>query len=280
MFVDRIFEAVLLVMAAKVGLALVSRRAAASEVSVVGLLRSHRPPVAAIAVTAALVVGALLQVCWPGALDALRTSPASGQWWRVLTAPFVQDSGIVGALFNIVTAAIVVALAEWQWGRLLASGLWLVGAWAPVGAVASLVGYHVAAQNVVAYSAGSSGATYFTAGTLCAAAILGLGGRERLAGLAGLGVALLMWLWLDDGHGVVLTVGVALGLLLWCAVRILRIPTPNHDADPQVEGSLTYRSDNRPGSSCEMRSPRSCNSETASRMEIAESGSSAARSYT
>jgi hypothetical protein len=31
--------------------------------------------------------------------------------------------GLAGALFNIVTAAIIVALAEWQWGRLVAAAI-------------------------------------------------------------------------------------------------------------------------------------------------------------
>jgi hypothetical protein len=57
-----------------------------------------------------------------------------------------------------------------------------------------------------AYSAGSSGATYFTAATLCA--------------------ALVMWITTNDGHGVLFIEGFVLGLLLRAALLALRVPSP------------------------------------------------------
>jgi hypothetical protein len=74
-------------------------------------------------ITALLAAGGVLQAIWPGALAALRQEP-HGAWGRTFTAPFVQTGGgLAGTLFNIVTAAIIVALAEWQWGRLVAAAI-------------------------------------------------------------------------------------------------------------------------------------------------------------
>jgi hypothetical protein len=174
-------------------------------------------------ITGLLAAGGLLQAAWPGALEALRQE-SGGAWWRTCTAPFVQTGGgLAGALFNIVSAAVIVALAEWQWGRLVAAAVWLTGAWAPVGDVARLAGYHVAAADASAYSAGSSGVTYFTAATLCAALLCRGAGRVRLLGLIGPAIALVMWIGTDDGHGVLFIEGFVLGLL-WAAPRTLGTP--------------------------------------------------------
>jgi hypothetical protein len=105
-------------------------------------------------------------------------------------------------VFNIVSAAIVLALTEWCWGRLITAGLWLLGAWAPIGKAAGLLGYHVSAHNVTAYTAGSSGATYFTAGTLCAAVLLKGAGRQRLLGLVGPLIAFVMWIGVNARSGI------------------------------------------------------------------------------
>jgi membrane associated rhomboid family serine protease len=202
------------------------------------MLRGHRVPVTAIGITAALCLGSLLEVFWSGALDALRND-SSGQWWRVFTAPFVQD-GIAGAAFNIIGAAIIVALAEWYWGRLITAGTWLLGAWAPVGKVAGLLDYHVSAHNAAAYTAGSSGATYFTAGTRCAALLLSGVGRERLLGLVGPAIALFMWVSLNDGHGVLFVEGFTLGLAMCWLAGVFHIPTPYEPSDDhQLEDGAT-----------------------------------------
>jgi hypothetical protein len=266
--VERVLEALLFVVAAQAG----RRLFGASDEPVPALARRlirRRLPVTAIVITALLAAGALLQLAWPGALDALRQQP-HGAWWRTFTAPFVQTGGgLAGALFNIATAAIILAMAEWQWGRLAAAAVWLTGAWAPVGDVAKLAGYHVSAANAAAYSAGSSGATYFTAATLSAAllctgalqygalqhgalqygglrygGLLGRGaqlsdgaplpdaGRALLLAVAGPAIALVMWITTDDGHGVLFIEGFVLGLLLRAALRALRIPAPPTAATP------------------------------------------------
>lgn len=145
-------------------------------------------------------------------------------------------------------AAIIVALAEWQWGRLIAAVIWLTAAWAPIGHLAGLAGYHVSAANATAYTAGSSGATYFTAGTLCTALVCSAAGRVRLLGLVAPTIALVMWIATNDGHGVLFTEGFVLGALLWAALRALRVRPPLDSAAPDKPRAAreTPAAQNRP----------------------------------
>lgn len=234
MLIEWTIEAVLIITAIRAGVRLLARKRAGTgeqldlETELRSLVPANRRPIATLALLALLTIGALAQAIWPGTLKVLRNDPLNPDWWRPLTAPFVQDGGVAGAIFNLVTAAVVMALAEWYWGGLLALGIWAVGAWAPVGAIAALAGYRVAAGNVDAYTAGSSGATYFTAATLCAALICGGTGRDRLIGLVGPAIGVASWLGLGDGHGVMFTAGVILGIALWAVVRMSGRPAqPN-----------------------------------------------------
>lgn len=234
MLIDRILEGALFAIALRTGLRLLSQPGEDAP-ALVRRLGRQRLPVVTIIITTALIAGCVLELAWPGALDALRQQP-SGAWWQTFTAPFVQE-GVAGALFNVISAAIVLALAEWQWGSLTTAAIWLIGAWAPVGDVAHLAGYQVSAANVAAYSAGSSGATYFTAATLCAALLWTAAGRTRLLGLVAPAIAAVMWLVTNDGHGVLFTEGFVLGLLLWAGRRVLRISGPVAGPAPAGPGA-------------------------------------------
>jgi hypothetical protein len=248
LIIERVLEAILFVVAAQSGVRLFEAAGEPPSALARRLIR-RRLPVTAIVITALLAAGSLLQAAWPGALDALRQQP-HGAWWRTFTAPFVQaGGGLAGALFNIASAAIILALAEWQWGRLAAAAVWLAGAWAPLGDVARLAGYHVSAASASAYSAGSSGATYFTAATLSAAllcggpllaraALLSGAGHARLLGLVGPVIALVMWIATNDGHGVLFIEGFVLGLLLRAALLALRIPPPPTASTPAGPASI------------------------------------------
>jgi hypothetical protein len=216
MLVERILEAVVIIVAVRTAMNLLAMPD--DLPSLIRDVRARWIPVSAIAITAALVGGALLEAVWTGALHML--SRTSGGGWQALTAPFVQE-GIAGAVFNLACALIVISLAAWVWGDWAAAAIWLIGAWAPIGELAHLAGYHVAAGNTVAYSAGCSGATYFTAGTLCAAMLLSATDRRRWLGLIAPVIGLLMWLGPDDGHGVVLVEGFVLGLALSLIYRLL-----------------------------------------------------------
>jgi hypothetical protein len=76
-------------------------------------VRACRVPVSALTIGAALTTGVVLEVIWSG---ALRTLERDGHDWQVFTAPFVQDGGITGAVFNLASALIVIALTAWIWG--------------------------------------------------------------------------------------------------------------------------------------------------------------------
>ena len=180
--------------------------------------RARRRPVVAAMFGVVLIAGFVVGLAVPGAVGALADAPGVGGWWRPFTAPFVQDSGIVGGAFNVVTATIVIALLEWTWGRALAAGAWLAGAWGLCAALGRVVGYHVSAGDVASYRAGSSGATYFAAATLSAALVVRGTGRRRLLGLVGPAIAAALWVTANDGHGLVFVEGFAVGLVLSVAL--------------------------------------------------------------
>jgi hypothetical protein len=228
MILGRVLETVLIAVAINTGLQVFQshRPPGTPELSIAELVRARRWPVVAVVVTAALVAGATAQALHPGTLAALREDSSAHQWWRAFTSPFVQDSGPIGVVFNIVSAAVVVALAEWFWGRWMAAAIWLAGAWAPIGDLAHLAGYRVSPSDITVYGAGSSGAAYFTAGTLCAALLLAGRGRDRLLALIGPAVAAVMWAVSNDGHGVIFLAGAAIGLVTAAVVAVTRIPTP------------------------------------------------------
>jgi hypothetical protein len=220
MIVDRLLEAVIIVVAVRTAMNLLVM--SEDLRSLIRDVRGRWIPVSAVVITAGLVGGALLEIVWPGALHTL--SRTGGGHWQVLTAPFVQE-GVAGAVFNVISALVVIALAAWAWGDATAAAIWLLGAWAPVGGLAHLVGYHVSVGNVGAYSAGSSGATYLTAGTLCAALLMSASGPRRWLGLIAPAIGLVMWLGPNDGHGVMLIEGLVLGLVLSLLYRLLAVRT-------------------------------------------------------
>lgn len=247
MLIERILEGALFAIALRTGLRLLSQPGEEAPALARRLCR-QRLPIVTIIITAVLVAGCVLELAWPGALDALRQQP-SGAWWQTFTAPFMQE-GVAGAVFNVISAAIVLAMAEWQWGSLTAAAIWLIGAWAPVGDVAHLAGYKVSAANVAAYSAGSSGATYFTAATLCAALLWTAAGRTRLLGLVAPAIAAVMWFVTNDGHGVLFVEGFVLGLLLWAGRRVLHITGPAAGpapTDPEAQPPASHQPMTAPG---------------------------------
>jgi hypothetical protein len=239
MYIERILEMLVLLLAVRAGAgALDIPWGDGRGADLRADLRRRGVPWIAVVLTALLTAGFVLGLVWQGALHTLsRPGSGGGGGWQTLTAPFVQQ-GVVGGLFNVVTAFVVLALAEWAWGPITAFAIWLLAAWAPVGAVAGLVGYHVSHTNLSAYSAGSSGATYFTAATLCAVMLAAQAGRIRWLGLAAPALGALMWATTNDGHGVMVLEGFILGLALLIARAAARgntvdarhVPTSDHRA--------------------------------------------------
>src|SRR5574338_384657 len=72
-----------------------------------------------------LGIAAVIQFAFPPTLNALRRDPdaiAGGEVWRLATALCVQDGGVAGSVFNVVTLAMLGTTAE----RLLGTGRWIV----------------------------------------------------------------------------------------------------------------------------------------------------------
>ncbi|MFE6050838.1 hypothetical protein ACFQ6N_08795 [Kitasatospora sp. NPDC056446] len=201
--------AALMVMMVNCGLGVVGR----------DTLRSRPLPWAAIVLTALAVGGVLLQLAWSGAMDALDADPAKSGWWRESTSVFMQNGGLFGGLWNLVTLAAVAALAHWYWGGPLTLGFFLAGVLLP-GRIDTLLGFGGGPGADPRNFAGSSGATYFLGATLALAFLT----RTRLpkelalaAGVPALGLA--MWLAQENGHGLVSVYGFALGGAVWAVRR-------------------------------------------------------------
>ncbi|WP_206780524.1 hypothetical protein [Streptomyces sp. CB00455] len=191
-----------------------------------GTLRSRRIPWAAVTLTGLALAGAALQMCWSGAMDALDADPARPGWWRVLTSVFMQNGGLFGGTWNIITLAVIAALADWFWGTPLTLGLFLAGIVLPehIDTLVGAGGHHSTDPRNFA---GSSGATYFLGATLAAALLLrvlrtGLTRGRRTEALLAAGVPVLglaMWFTQANGHGLVSVYGFVLGALACLLVR-------------------------------------------------------------
>ncbi|MFD9339625.1 hypothetical protein ACFWBF_35385 [Streptomyces sp. NPDC060028] len=189
-------------------------------------LRGRRVPWAALALTGLALAGVALQLCWPGAMDALDADPARSGWWRVVTSVFMQNGGLFGGAWNIATLATVAALADWFWGAPLTLSLFLAGILLPehIDAVFGVGGHHSTDPRNFA---GSSGATYFLGATLAAALLLrvlrsGRGKTQRKEALLAAGVpalGLAMWFTQANGHGLVSVYGFLLGTLACLLAR-------------------------------------------------------------
>jgi len=199
-----------------------------------GTLRSRRIPWAAILLTIFVVAGLVLQASWAGAMDALDSDPSRDGWWRLLTSVFMQNGGFLGDLWNLITLAVVAALAEWFWGSWLTLGLFLAGMLLPHGLdlLAGVTDNSTDPRNF----AGSSGATYFLGATLAGALLLiGPGIRQRLLALAVPAVGIIAFLAQGNGHGLVSAEGCALGVITWLLLH--RWHTFNRDSPRLAAGS-------------------------------------------
>ncbi|MEU3402692.1 hypothetical protein ABZ766_01855 [Streptomyces sp. NPDC006670] len=190
-------------------------------------LRSWPLPWVAIALTGLAVGGVVLQLVWPGAMDALDADPARSGWWREFTSVFMQNGGFSGGLWNLVTLAAVAALAQWYWGGPLTLGFFLAGIVLP-GRIDGLLGLDGGPGADPRNFAGSSGATYFLGATLALALLTRTRlPKERALAAAVPALGLAMWLAQENGHGLVAVYGFALAAATWVARRHLPRRTPD-----------------------------------------------------
>jgi len=142
----------------------------------------------------------VLGLAVPAVLDALERTPDGlhGQWWRTVTALFVQDGGVLGTVSNLAFLALLGVLAE----RLAGPRWWLVAyfgaglagelagyAWQPTGAGNSVAVCGLAGLVVVALLAGIRLPPLAPMAVLwwCGALLAGVWGTGAL--LAGIGGA-------------------------------------------------------------------------------------------
>lgn len=174
----------------------------------------RRIPWAAITVTAIAIAAVLTQLLWPPTMGALDADPGKAGWWRPLTSTFMQNGGVSGTLWNIVTLAVIAALAEWIWGAAGMLAIFLAGALVPahLDALFGLGSVSLDPRNF----AGSSGATYFLGAASAAALLLrARSSSERLRSLTAPAAGLCLWLVQANAHGLVVVYGYVVGLAAW-----------------------------------------------------------------
>ncbi|MFI1993472.1 hypothetical protein [Actinoplanes sp. NPDC020271] len=176
----------------------------------------RRFPMLAVVLTTLVIGGLILQASWPGAMPALDSDPSRSGWWRPLTSVIMQNGGVLGDAWNVVTIALVAAYAEWYWGRPAAAGLFLAAALVPRW-LDALVG---AAQvsNEPRNWAGSSGVTYLVAATLAGALVIRAlhtrRVRDGLLAVSGPVLGLATWFAQDNAHGLMIVEGFVAGAVL------------------------------------------------------------------
>ncbi|WP_406147454.1 hypothetical protein [Streptomyces sp. NBC_01012] len=189
-------------------------------------LRERRVPWSAVGLTALVVAGLVTQLCWSGAMAAFDADPARSGWWRIVTSVFMQNGGLFGDAWNLVTLAVIAALAAWFWGGPLMLGLFAAGILLPT-YVDRLFGASDRGVDPRNF-AGSSGATYFLAATLAAPLLFrvlragrsGVVAKEALLALGVPVLGLAMWIAQSNGHGLVAVYGFVLGGLVCLPARV------------------------------------------------------------
>lgn len=209
--------------------------------TVVGVetIMKRRIPWFAVGLTSVAVAGLVTQVCWSGAMDFFDADPAKSGWWRIVTSVFMQNGGPVGDAYNLLTLAVIAALAEWFWSGPLMLALFAGGIFLPqlVDTLFGATGGSTDPRNF----AGSSGATYFLGATLAAALLLrSRVVKERLLGASVPVFGLVLWFAQENGHGLVAAYGFVLGGVVWLVGR--RLLDPERDltrAPRRTVGSVT-----------------------------------------
>ena len=168
-----------------------------------------RPRPAAVALWLAVAVSSVVGLLWPVWLAVGEREPEPvlrGQVWRLVTSMFLQDGGVAGTVFNLVTLAVTVLLV----GSLVRSRTLVLGFLA-----AGLVGNVLTLVLLGQGGAGNSMATMGLVSAVAAYAALGPDGSRVTRVLVG--VVALVALWLDlvpDQHGPALTAGLVAGVAL------------------------------------------------------------------
>lgn len=168
---------------------------------------SLRFPIAAVLLLFVVGIPSILQFFQPAILVLFQrdlTRFMHGEWWRLVTPLFVQDGGLAGTSFNLVSLLLVGVLAEQLWGSLAVLLIFFIGgiageiagfAWQPMGA-------------------GNSVANFALAGGILVACLISRPGKLVLfITILVLGIYILL-IGLHDIHGIAAAIGVILSLVL------------------------------------------------------------------
>jgi membrane associated rhomboid family serine protease len=169
----------------------------------------RRPPWATIGLLLLVGMPSLAQLAVPEIYTWLHRDSVlimqHGQWWRPYTSFVVQDGGLAGTAFNLITLAIVGCAAERAWGRATMLGIFF----------GCLLLFSIDTFLVVQPpGGGNSGVTFRLATSMAGLALVaGPALRSRLlaCGIVGIAIALLV---LGDPHGEPLITGLAVGLVV------------------------------------------------------------------
>jgi rhomboid protease GluP len=170
-------------------------------------LAAWRGPVprAAAALVGVMVAAGVAQIAAPGMIDALERQPG-GEWWRAVTALFVQSSGWFQLLFNLAALVVVAPIAERRFGPWRALLLFLVS------------GVAAQAVSMAGWSERGGGDSVAICGLVGALAVRYAVRRDGDTGLRAAalvvpaaGVVLCL---LANNHGVGLLAGAALALVV------------------------------------------------------------------
>jgi membrane associated rhomboid family serine protease len=164
-------------------------------------------PQATLLMLLAVAVPTTLQFFFPSVLTLFERDYMrflAGDWWRLITPLFVQDGGISGSIFNLVSLLLVGSAAEQLWGSRRWLIIWFIGgvlseiiafAWQPVGAGNSVANFSLAASVAV---------LCLTRNPLRPA---------RIAALLALGAGMSLLL-LNDIHGAAAMLGAVIAIVL------------------------------------------------------------------
>ena len=167
---------------------------------------SNRIPRATLLMTLAIAIPSTFQFFFPTLLHLFErdlSRIAAGEWWRVVTALFVQDGGIAGSLFNLVSLLLLGSVAEQRWGSRRWLFIFLVGGilsqfiaflWQPMGA-------------------GNSVANFSLAGSMAMSCLISAPRPARIASVMSLAACSVL-LALKDIHGAAAFIGCIIALVL------------------------------------------------------------------
>lgn len=176
---------------------------ALSSLAPLGGLRSRSTP--AVLLWLVVAVPSVIGLVVPAVYSALSRRPEAirdGQLWRLVTSMVVQDGGVVGTVYNLVTLALVAAVALTMWRWWVAVLVFLVGG----------IGFDLAATFLWNDAgAGNSAATFVLLTATLAAWRHTCRDRRTSTAMGVLAVIGLVLTVIGDAHGTAVLGGLVVG---------------------------------------------------------------------